>query len=132
MNAIDAHSRREIEALRNRIDEQAEEIRQLRQVLRPSLQWPREWGLTPAEEATLSILFSREHPVSASTLAMLTCRSGEISRGVIKVRISNMRPKLARLSIEIETSSGRGYMLSAVSRLRLRVLQRGMQEVSHG
>lgn len=105
--------------------EKDEEIRQLRTELYGH-QWepPVEFGLTPQQVAFLQALFC--HPMRVATKEFLV----EASRfrnakepfpdaRLVSTVIFNMRQKLARFGIEIETVKGRGYCLSQATRLRL-------------
>jgi hypothetical protein len=106
---------RQISDLRTRIDEIAEELRQVRQAFAspPLPGWLP--ALTPREDQMLRLLVSR----TTVSLAMFEAVIGGASLdpdNLFKVYIMKLRQKLLPAGIEIETRTGHGYELSRASR----------------
>jgi DNA-binding response OmpR family regulator len=112
-----------IHILRARIDMLEEENRQLRDALNPQWEAPGEMNLTASQVRILSCLLHNDRICSEMVL-WLAARKPTDHRTISEtnvacVHISNIRPKLARFGLEIETHKGLGYRLAPESRERL-------------
>lgn len=107
----------QVERLRERIDEQAEEIRQLRELVSPHKLFPLRWELTPNEEALLSMLLARSPLVRTSEEISSTLfrrgnpRDSYTTEKYAQVYVHKLRKKLAREGILIHTRWGVGYYI---------------------
>ncbi|HUZ66817.1 MAG TPA: winged helix-turn-helix domain-containing protein [Beijerinckiaceae bacterium] len=106
-------------ALRERVDELEEEVRQLREQLVPPLAFPAEWRLTAVESSVLAFLFARSpHPMSKERVLAAVwghCVDSP-SEKMVDVVVSKLRVKLKDVGIVIDTHWGNGLALSPPSR----------------
>jgi two-component system cell cycle response regulator CtrA len=122
-----AISENEITRLRARNAELEEEVRQLRELLKPSLIFPREWKMMGGEQKILASLYAA--PNGFRSTAALHAALSRIDKDTeiknVYVYVCKLRKSLARAGILIETVRGQGYRLPSESRAILtRVLER--------
>lgn len=102
----------------DRIEELEEEVRQLRDLLAPSLGFPRDFRLTPIEEKILSAIYARAPAVVAHErirAAVYPDPDTAPETNVIDVRVSSIRRKLKPYGIEIKNRWGEGLYLDRAS-----------------
>lgn len=94
-----------------------EQVRQLRAILRPEIEFPREWGLTQSQSRMLGVLGMRNE-ATLRALQEASKRDPTVNTDpqVVNAQICLMRPKLAPFGIKIGTSWGKGYYLTDRSR----------------
>ena len=120
-NHVAAASRAPVADLRraqDRIEELEEEVRQLRDLLAPSLGFPRDFRLTPIEEKILSAIYARAPAVVAHErirAAVYPDPDTAPETNVIDVRVSSIRRKLKPYGIEIKNRWGEGLYLDRAS-----------------
>jgi len=111
MNAqerTDAHLRRRIVELENKV----ERLTQIAETA-PGKRFPREWKLTPKEEAILMGLATFEAvPIEG------LCVRADCGVETLRVHISYMRRKIRPYGYAIHNDHGRGYSINDRSRLR--------------
>lgn len=107
-------------ALRDRIDELEEENRQLKEMLRPNLVFPKALGLSPTLEAIAAMLLARAPNLvpHESLLVQIWGEGGE--KRTLEVHVCKLRKILLKHGISIERIWGRGYRLNAENAERLR------------
>lgn len=111
-----------LRALRDRVDELQEEVRQLREQLVPPLAFPAEWRLTKSESGVLAFLYARSpHAMSKERVLAAVWGEHEECPGekIVDVVLSKLRPKLKPAGIVIETRWGDGFALPRTSRALL-------------
>lgn len=110
----------QIRTLEDRVEQLAEENRQLRGSLLPAEQFkfPREWGLSASETAILSSLYiSPKGGRSHHALHVASNLSGyETDENIVKVWISRIRKKLRPAGIDIDMIWAYGYELTVESK----------------
>lgn len=117
-------SRSEI-AMRERIEELEELVRQLKEQLVPPLTFPLQFKLTSSETNLLAFLYARApHVIPRERInAALWLDDGVAPYvKIIDVLVCKLRKKLAPFGVDVETSWGVGYRLSASARDRLEQL----------
>lgn len=118
MPALFAPEPKRMRALRDRVDELEEEVRQLREQLVPPLEFPSAWRLTQSEASVLAFLYAR-NPHAMSRERVLSAVWGHCedcpSEKIIDVVIGKMRMKLKHTGIVIDTRWGGGFALSRES-----------------
>ena len=118
-----------IEALREIIDEQREEIRQLRAELFAAEWTPPDWlSLTRTEETILRLLVARPRVVDGWALCEALEAAGsraDQTGKILQVYICKLRTILRPHGIQIETVWGRGYRLDPAGRARLLQMEDG-------
>ena len=108
----------DLRRLRDRIEELEEEVRQLRDLLAPSLGFPRDFRLTPIEEKILSAIYARAPAVVAHECiraAVYPDPDAAPETNVIDVRVSSIRKKLRPYGVEIKNRWGEGLYLDRAS-----------------
>lgn len=104
-------------ALRARVAELEEEVRQLRAAFAPSRPWPVAWRLTPSDRLVLDALYRRHGTVTA--LALHTLLGGNLKGTditTVKMQIMHLRRRLG--ADAIGTEWGGGYFLTPAGRAR--------------
>lgn len=111
-------------AIRN--DELEEENRQLRTKVYGPPAWraPKEFGLTPAEEAVLRCLLARDRVaekwlIVEATRTVPSIKKDEPDRKISNVWVCKVRAKIKRFGLEIRNEWGVGYQLTSDTRKRL-------------
>jgi DNA-binding response OmpR family regulator len=106
-------------AMRERVDELEEEVRQLREQLVPPLAFPAEWRLTANESSVLAFLYARS-PYAMSKERVLAAVWGHCDDcpddKIVDVVLGKTRAKLRAAGIVIETHWGDGFALPRESR----------------
>ena len=108
-----------VRALRERVDELEEQVRQLREQLVPPLAFPAEWRLTANESSVLAFLYARSpHPMSKERVLAAVWGHCDDCPGekIVDVVLSKTRAKLRPAGIVIETRWGDGFALPRESR----------------
>ena len=108
----------DLRRLQDRIEELEEEVRQLRELLAPSLGFPRDFRLTPIEEKILSAIYARAPAVVAHErirAAVYPDPDTAPETNVIDVRVSSIRRKLKPYGVEIKNRWGEGLYLDRAS-----------------
>ncbi|GJE77202.1 winged helix-turn-helix domain-containing protein [Methylorubrum suomiense] len=95
-----------------------EEVRQLREQLEPSIQFPRTWRLTQSESRILCALYAAKTRIVTRESAVIASTNREDDLPdlqILSVSVSRIRTKLRRVGLTsvIETAWGIGYHLSA-------------------
>ncbi len=122
-----------IRRLRDKLDEQAEEIRQLRAMLVAPVRFPRDWRLTPQEHNLVQVLLANTpRTVPYDRLWDLLVHGQERDDqplNLIKTLACRARAKLRPVDVEIMTHWSVGYYLPRESAVRLWEVTRaeGMQ-----
>ena len=101
-------------ALRQRVAELEERIRQLTALLAPpGVQAPREWRLTNSEHTVFQVLVARPVATKEMILAALYWDKGleEPELKIIDVFICKLRKKLSQHGVAIATVWGRGWSM---------------------
>lgn len=94
-----------------------EQVRQLRDILRPKVRCPSEWKLTPAQSRMLAVLALRGEVTKAAMHEASTRNAGiQTEPNTVAVQIVRMRAKLTPFGIKIGTTWGIGYYLPDKSR----------------
>lgn len=107
-----------------RVDELEETIRQLRAELnaRPYMA-PIELGLSMCQNSMLGVMLRHDRVVSAETLFNATrshmTRKTEMDPSLMRVNIHQLREKMRRFGLTIETTRGLGWRLTQETRSRL-------------
>ena len=107
-------------ALRDRIDELEETVRQLRDELAPQEFWlwfPREWKLTTQQAKVLAFIMARSPGMAKRESLLLNCVSVPGADNmpdikIVDVVICAVRKKIAPLGVDIRTVWGNGYEIS--------------------
>ena len=103
----------EIARLREAAEEQAETIRQLREALTPAFTMPEPWRLTVAQWRFFRALLARGFlSRDALTMALYAGQPEYPGRKVLDVLLYQIRRKLTRFGVTIETVWGQGYRLA--------------------
>lgn len=103
----------EIARLREASEEQAETIRQLREALTPAFTMPQAWALTVAQWRFFRALLARGFlSRDALTMALYAGQPDYPGRKAIDVLLCQLRRKLTRFGVTIETVWGQGYRLA--------------------
>ena len=91
-----------------------EEIRQLRAMLVPRIEFPREWKLQPAETKILRHLFgvAPRRCSKQEIKDMLYWRRDEQPESGLETRVAKIRAKLRPFGIIISSQRGMGYWLN--------------------
>jgi len=99
-------------ALRDRIAELEERIRQLEKAFAPEISVPDEWCLT-ALEGKLFRLFAQNRLVTIESFLLLYYgfRDEPPATNMMRVLVSNLRHKLGPFGVHIDTVWGLGYRL---------------------
>ncbi|MGA8170925.1 MAG: helix-turn-helix domain-containing protein [Methylocystis sp.] len=108
-------------ALRERIGELEEEVRQLREALKPTLAWPSSIP-NAIDRVVLSMLLARSPNIVPHERLIAHATHPDQVCGNIRWVIWRLRKKLAPLDIEIKGARGEGYYLDAASAIRAREL----------
>lgn len=105
-------------ALRNRIEELEEEIRQLKAAFAPKVGFPLSWKLDEREGAILSALFHAKgsYITSEALLLLLVRYDDDADESTISVWIGRLRRKVEPLGVTIVTRPLQGYQLDAAGR----------------
>ena len=118
MNALSLTTLRE----RNEILE--EENRQLREMLRPKMQFVPEWRLSRQQSQLLALIYSRAIVTYGQIVVAFDINrrgeDGEDHCSQAKVVAFNVRKKLAPFNIEFHTVSGTGYAMDSENKARVR------------
>lgn len=101
---------------KQRIEVLEETVRQLREVLRPKVDFPAEWRLTPAESRAVAFMGMRGEATRAALQHTIADGVGPVDDTTLKVTIHNIRSKLEPYGVKIGTSWGKGYYLTDKSR----------------
>jgi DNA-binding response OmpR family regulator len=100
-----------------RIAELEEEVRQLRDLLKPRLTFPERWKLTVREGEVLAVLWANyPHWTNRRHLGSAVWRYENRSDKLIDVTLFNLRARVAPLGIRLANTHGRGWMLTSESR----------------
>ncbi len=101
------------DALRNRVGELEERVRQLEEALSPlEFMSPPEWQLTANEARVFAHLASREMATKQSLMAVLySGRSEEPGIKIVDVFICKLRRKIKPFGVSINTIWGQGWAL---------------------
>lgn len=116
----------EVTRLRERCGALEEENRQLREALSPSVVFPRELNLRPAQVRILAALMAAPNGIcSKERLFQAISGRDESDEGTVKVSVCGLRKKLQPFGIEILTRWAVGYEItpeakSALERLVVR------------
>ncbi|WP_035900398.1 helix-turn-helix domain-containing protein [Labrenzia sp. DG1229] len=99
-----------------------ERIYQLEDALFAETPLPPDWGLTVSEERVVACLLSRPQATKDAIMAALYRNDGkdEPELKIVDVFVCKARKKLAPFGIEIKTVWGRGYMIDASVRVKIR------------
>lgn len=116
-NGRDAYYR-EVTALRDRVAELEETIRQLSE--KPEIIFPREWRLTPSESRLLAVLYGATTVLSKERIlaAVYSAAAEEPEAKIVDVFVCKLRRKTGHL-FEIETVWGQGYYLPPAEKKRV-------------
>jgi len=109
--------------LRERIETLEEENRQLREVMRPKMQFAAEWHLSRQQSQFLALIYSRTLVTYDQIIVAFDIKTqddGNDSQNHIKVVASNVRKKLAPFGIEFHTVYGVGYAADSENKARIR------------
>ena len=122
--------------LRDQLEEAHEQIRQLRETVRPSnVTRYRGLDLTRTEQAALQILVTAQGACSNERLFQglygSRCEASQPTSRIISVFICRLRRKLRPHGIEIDTLRGVGLFIRPQSKERLRALALDSHEMSH-
>lgn len=124
----------EILDLRDRVHELEEEVRQLRDKLGggSNIIIPESWGLTAGMERVLIALYEAPGGFLNSGTLAATSAIGSVENpdGLVKTRICQLRGKLGKFGIVIETRWGRGYKMTDASRATIKALLTPAQELA--
>jgi len=111
------------QALRNRVEELEEEVRQLREQLTPDIQWPHVLGLGRRKQrAILSCLYQRS-PRAMSREQLFQSIwpiESEAQITVVQVTICQLRRKLEQYGVTICSTNYLGYWIDAQTAATLR------------
>ncbi|HUD11313.1 MAG TPA: winged helix-turn-helix domain-containing protein [Candidatus Saccharimonadia bacterium] len=112
-----------IRRLRDKIDEQAEEIHQLKQMLIAPVRFPRAWRLTPQEHQLVQVLLANTpRTVPYDRLWDLLTHAQDRSdqpQLLVKTLASRARSKLRPLGVAIRCHWSVGYYLPKEAAVRL-------------
>ena len=117
MNALSLTTLRE----RNEILE--EENRQLREMLRPKMQFKPEWGLSRQQSQLLALIYSRavvSYDQIAIAFDIKHSDDGNDDCNHAKVVAHYIRKKLAPFDIDFHTVHGTGYAMDSENKARVR------------
>lgn len=117
----------EIAALREQLDVAHEELRQLRELMKPHTAFPLSWRLTAREAQVLGALLGcrGDYLHKEQLFAIVWGPDAEVTLKGVDVHLHKLRKKLAPVGISIVTVWGRGYALSAEDRATLRAYAEG-------
>ncbi|EKS37786.1 helix-turn-helix domain-containing protein [Afipia clevelandensis] len=103
--------------IHERVEYLEEENRQLRQsIAGMKHDFPREWGLTGAEQRALNCLYTGQNFFRQEEAIRFAASNGNATdRDLVKVYICKLRKKLKPYGIEIKTVWGEGYELTPES-----------------
>lgn len=104
--------------LRDKVQDQAEEILQLKQqLLGTDNAMPAEWCLTPAEEKIVACLFAARGAVRTreQLFHAFADAESEVDIKIVDVHISRIRKKLVRFNVHVKTVWGTGYQLDSAA-----------------
>lgn len=120
----------EVRALRERIEELEEENRQLVQLLRKPISYPRAWHLSHQESQLLAVLHTRNGVVSVEHLRTALARyDQDISDSHLGVVLCRARRKLKPVGVVIRNARREGFYLTAEAR---RILDDAQSAVAAG
>ena len=103
----------EIARLREASEEQAETIRQLREALTPAFTMPQAWALTEAQWRYFRTLLARNFISKDGLMTALYAGQPDYpGRKVLDVLLYQIRRKLTRFGVTIESVWGQGYRLA--------------------
>jgi DNA-binding response OmpR family regulator len=105
-------------ALRARIGELEEEVRQLREALTPAERFPPELRLTPTCDRILATLLSRSPSYIARETLVYALSAP--SHPAVAVMIWKLRQQLRFIGVSIESQRTHGYRLDAANAAKLR------------
>lgn len=105
-------------ALRTRIEELEEEIRQLKAAFAPKVGFPLSWKLDERETAILSALFHTKgsYITSEALLLLLVRYDDDADEGTIRTWVGRLRRKVEPLGVTIVTRHQQGYALETAGR----------------
>lgn len=114
-----------VAAMRDRIEELEEENRQLRQMMRPNLQFKPELALCQQEARLLALLYERplanyEQIAAAFEIVHLGPADGVDERKHVGVVAHRLRRKLKPHGIKFNTIWGVGYAADSENKARIR------------
>lgn len=108
-------SRAELERLRERLELAEEANRQLRDLLAPQMLFPSEWGLNPQQSKLLACLLKSPDGYRSKAALHVAVRGlgdeSESGEAIVNVLMCQVRKKLSRYGVGIETVWGRGFRL---------------------
>lgn len=105
-------------ALRTRIDELEEEVRQLKDAFAPKVGFPKAWKLDPRESTILSALYANRGSYVTGEALLLRIAGFDTDQDDSDVRlwVGKLRKKVQPLGIEVKTRHDEGYVLTPESR----------------
>ena len=119
-------------ALREHIEELEETVRQLRELLIPSVTFPAEIGLTATESKMLSFLLARSPNIVSKERIFqaiyFDAQDAPVSK-IIDVMLLRCRKKLAPYGVEIARSWGAGVGIESRSAAILRTILEGQRSL---
>lgn len=121
MNQIATLSRSSVERqLRDRIEELEEEVKQLKETLRPNITFPSEWSLRPSGARLLAALYVAPSGYVSRDLAFKYLAFSDDStaeKDIVGSQVFYMRKRLGPFGIEIKTRWGLGFELPPASKV---------------
>ena len=113
-----------VASMRDRIEELEETVRQLRDIMRPKMQFTPDWCLTRQQAQVLALIYSRQLVPVAQCVEALGRQDNEgegfDAANHVKVVVNHLRRKLRPVYIDFHTLYGQGYALDSENKTRVR------------